>query len=59
MRQDDLEQAILEGHRIWLDIVDPTEDELKWLADLFNLSPAVTQDLARDDRRPAMLVYPS
>lgn len=59
LQQPKIEQAVADGHLLWLDLVDPTGDELKWLSELFGLSPAVAQDLARDDRRPAMLVYPS
>ncbi len=59
LQQDDLVEAIANGHTVWLDLVDPDEHEIDWIAEQFNLSPAVTQDLARYDRRPAMLVYPS
>lgn len=55
----DLETALADNRQMWLDIVDPTSEELQWLAQQFDLSPAVTQDLAREDRRPALLVYPS
>lgn len=44
---------------LWIDIVDMSEDEGDWLATQFNLSPAVVQDLKREDRRPSMLVYPA
>ncbi|NJL95110.1 MAG: magnesium transporter CorA family protein [Anaerolineae bacterium] len=53
-----LEQAIGDDCLLWLDVVDPEGDELAWLADQFQLNPAVVQDLHRDDRRPALLVYP-
>ncbi|GAB4527574.1 MAG: magnesium/cobalt transporter CorA [Anaerolineae bacterium] len=53
-----LEEALQEGCLLWIDVVDPTKEEIDWLADQFQLNPAVVQDLHRDDRRPALMVYP-
>lgn len=58
LNREALAEAVLAGQKVWLDLVDPGPDELDWLANLFKLSPAVKQDLAREDRRPSMLVYP-
>lgn len=59
LQRDNLEQAIANGERLWIDLVNPTADELDWLAAQFRLSPAVSEDLARIDRRPSLLVYPT
>lgn len=57
--QDKLEAAYNDGDVMWIDIVDPVEDELEWLGQFFDLSPSVMEDLYRVDRRPSLLVYPS
>lgn len=44
---------------LWIDIIDLNDEESEWLATQFKLSPAVIQDLQREDRRPSLLVYPS
>lgn len=54
-----LEQAWADGELLWLDITDPTPDELRWLADQFAFSPSVMEDIQRPDRRPGLLVYPN
>lgn len=54
-----LEQALQSACMLWIDIVDPQESEIEWLAQQFDLNPVVAQDLLRLDRRPAMIVYPS
>ncbi|HEX2622826.1 MAG TPA: CorA family divalent cation transporter, partial [Phototrophicaceae bacterium] len=45
--------------KLWLDIVDPTDDEIDWVAHQFKLNPAVVKDLLTTDRRPALMVYPT
>lgn len=54
-----LETELADGTLMWIDIVDPTQNEINWLAPQLQLNPAVIQDLQREDRRPALLVYPS
>lgn len=44
---------------IWMDVVDPTSDEIEWLSETFLLNPAVVEDIKREDRRPALMVYPN
>jgi magnesium transporter len=53
-----LEQAIADNDLLWLDIVDPTDEELQWLESCFKLHPVVVTDLRREDRRPALHAYP-
>lgn len=58
LSREGLENAISDHALMWMDIVDPTDDEITWLEDLLRLNPAVGQDLRREDRRPALMVYP-
>lgn len=58
LQEDDLEEALTNGDCAWLDVSDATDDEIQWLERVFNLHPAVVSDLKREDRRPALLVYP-
>ncbi len=55
---DKLEEAHNNGAILWLDCVDPDDDEVRWLERVLKLHPAVVSDLRREDRRPALLVYP-
>lgn len=43
---------------MWIDIVTPENEEIKWLEDWLQLSPTVVADLLREDRRPTLLIYP-
>lgn len=55
---DSLEEALQNGELLWLDSVDPDDEEIRWLERVLNLHPAVVSDLRREDRRPALMVYP-
>jgi magnesium transporter len=62
--QRNLDPEHLEAKRdqdylLWVDIVNPTEDEITWLTRCLKLNPNVGADLQREDRRPALMVYPS
>ncbi len=59
LQQPALEEKLAEGSQLWMDFIDPTPEEINWLAQQLELNPAVVQDLQREDRRPALLVYPS
>ncbi len=52
-----LEQAWHDDQMMWIDVVNPEDEEIDWLENLLHLSPAVASDLRREDRRPSMLVY--
>lgn len=56
--RDGLEESLRARHPMWIDMVDPTEEEVGWLGRTLTLSPAVMQDLGREDRHPTLLVYP-
>lgn len=55
---ESLEEALANGDLMWLDCVDPEDEEIRWLEQNLHLHPAVVSDLRREDRRPALLVYP-
>lgn len=58
LTQENLEACLAEGSDMWIDIVTPETDEIRWLEDWLNLSPNVVKDLLREDRRPTLMVYP-
>lgn len=58
MERSALAQAIEQGALAWIDIVNPTREEIDWLTGLFGLSIAIAQDLLRVDLRPSLMVYP-
>lgn len=58
LTQESLEAAYQEGEWMWIDVVNPDNDEIDWIGRFFNLSPSVMEDLYRVDRRPTLLVYP-
>lgn len=58
MNSDALRDGIDKGDTFWIDLIDPTSEEITWLAEVFQLHPAVVQDLRREDRRPNLMVYP-
>ncbi len=52
-------QEMLEQHEmLWLDVTDPSKEELSWLEQTLSLHPDVMTDLQRRDQRPHLLVYP-
>lgn len=59
LNQDALTAALENGDTVWIDLVDPTAKEIEWLEQQLQLNPIVVEDLLRDDRRPALLVYPN
>src|SRR5574340_1762394 len=54
-----LSEALAGGETVWIDLVDPGPDEIEWLEENFKLHPAIISDLKREDRRPAVLLYPA
>jgi magnesium transporter len=57
LSQDDLTAVLAEQTSVWIDIVDPTEQEIHWLQENLKLHPLIVGDLKRVDRRPSLLVY--
>lgn len=55
---ENLDAVLQTDARVWIDIIDPTDEEIEWLAGRFEFSPAVLADLTRADRRPTLMVYP-
>jgi magnesium transporter len=58
LTQENLEKRLTEGCTMWVDIVTPESEEIRWLEGWLQLSPNVVEDLLREDRRPTLLVYP-
>ncbi len=56
---ENLEAALNAEKILWLDLVDPTPNEIQWLQSLLKLHPTVVSDLQREDRRPTLVVYPA
>jgi magnesium transporter len=59
LSRENLEQSLNNQDTVWVDVVDPDEDEIAWLEQVLRLHPAIVQDLGREDRRPTLMVYPS
>lgn len=57
--QDQLEEKRSEAFLAWVDVVDPSDEEVDWLTRVLQLNPNVRQDLLREDRRPSLMVYPN
>ncbi|GAB5493764.1 MAG: magnesium/cobalt transporter CorA [Phototrophicaceae bacterium] len=57
LSRESLTEALSNDVAVWIDIMDPTEDELKWLQTCLDLHPLVVQDLKRVDTRPTLLAY--
>lgn len=55
---ESLEEALMNNDIMWLDCVNPEDEEIRWLEQHLHLHPAVVSDLRREDRRPALMVYP-
>ncbi len=58
LSQEELEKSLLDGDLMWIDVVDAEEEEIHWLERILDLHPVIVEDLMRNDRRPALLVYP-
>lgn len=58
LTMEKLQVAHEDDCQMWIDAVNPEDEEIRWLEEVFNLHPAVVHDLRRKDRRPALLVYP-
>ncbi|MBX3061351.1 MAG: magnesium transporter CorA family protein [Anaerolineae bacterium] len=56
--QEKLAASFANGEPMWMDIVDPSEEEIRWLEQQLELHPTVVEDLLRVDQRPTLLVYP-
>lgn len=57
LTREALSEILASDVPIWIDITDPTDEELAWLQSHLNLHPLVVQDLKRVDTRPTLLAY--
>ncbi len=55
--QEDIAAAYENRVNFWLDVVDPTDEEIEWLVHLLRLNPQVEADIRREDRRPTLMAY--
>lgn len=55
--QEDIAAAYESRINFWLDVVDPTDEEIEWLVHLLRLNPQVEADIRREDRRPTLMAY--
>src|SRR5690606_21234035 len=53
-----LEAALLNNDIMWLAWVNPEDEEIRWSEQHLHRNRAVVSDLRREDRRPALMVYP-
>jgi magnesium transporter len=58
LTQESLEECLVDGSSMWIDVVSPEVAEIRWLERWLHLSPPVVADLLRADRRPTLMVYP-
>ena len=58
LTENSLKAAHQDGKPLWLDVVDPTEQELQLLESMLKLHPLVVEDIGREDHRPTLLVFP-
>jgi magnesium transporter len=47
------------GHLLWVDVVDPTEDDLHCLQEQFELHPLALEDVRTHHQRPKLEHYPT
>lgn len=59
LSQEKLEEAAKSECILWVDVINPSDEEINWLEHCFELHPAVVQDIKRADRRPTLMIYPN
>lgn len=57
LTQESLANILSGDTPVWIDITNPTDEELNWLQARLELHPLVVQDLKRVDTRPTLLAY--
>lgn len=57
LSKETLETLIAQETPFWIDITDPTEEDITWLNANFPLHHLVLEDLKRSDTRPTLLAY--
>ena len=57
---DDISDLVgREGRLLWVDLVDPTPDDFKCIADEFELHPLAMEDATKHGQRPKLERYPT
>jgi magnesium transporter len=56
---DDISKLVDDPHLLWVDVADPTEDDLRCLQQEFSLHPLAMEDVREHHQRPKLEKYPS
>lgn len=59
LEREKLAEAIENKELVWIDVVDPSNEEIEWISNLIDLHPLVVSDINRQDVRPALYSYPN
>ena len=54
-----ISELVNDPHLLWVDVVDPTEDDLKCLQEEFQLHPLAMEDVRERHQRPKLEKYPT
>ncbi|NYT14081.1 MAG: hypothetical protein GKC01_06185, partial [Candidatus Methanofastidiosa archaeon] len=52
-----LKELVEKGTRLWIDLVDSTDEEISYLGDLFELHPVTVEDLSDEGTRVKIEVF--
>ena len=56
---DAISELVNDPHLLWVDVVEPSEDDLTCLQDEFGLHPLAMEDVRKHHQRPKLENYPS
>jgi magnesium transporter len=56
---DDISKLVDDPHLLWVDVADPTEDDLRCLQQEFSLHPLAMEDVREHHQRPKLEKYPT
>src|SRR4051795_13682093 len=54
-----ISEVVDDPHLLWVDVVDPTDDDLKCLQQEFQLHPLAMEDVREKQQRPKLEKYPT
>ena len=56
---DDISELVNDPHLLWVDVANPSEDDLKRLQEEFSLHPLAMEDVREHHQRPKLEKYPT
>ncbi|HEY2556064.1 MAG TPA: magnesium transporter CorA family protein, partial [Diaminobutyricibacter sp.] len=59
MDAHDISELVHDPHLLWVDVADPTEDDLQRLQQEFSLHPLAMEDVREHHQRPRLQTYPT